>query len=49
LGLFIARAIVEAHAGTIAASTRGGGGGTTFRIELPARVVPEPADQELVA
>jgi signal transduction histidine kinase len=48
LGLFIARAIVEAHAGTIAASTRAGGG-TTFRIELPARVVPERADQELVA
>ena len=49
LGLFIARAIVEAHAGTIAASTRDGGGGTTFHVELPARVVPKPADQELVA
>jgi signal transduction histidine kinase len=48
LGLFIARAIVEAHAGTIAASTREGGG-TTFHVELPARVMPKPADQELVA
>ena len=48
LGLFIARAIVEAHGGTIAASTRDGGG-TTFHVELPARVVPKPADQELVA
>ena len=48
LGLFIARAIVEAHGGTIAASTRAGGG-TTFHVELPARVMPKPADQELVA
>jgi signal transduction histidine kinase len=48
LGLFIARAIVEAHDGTIAASSREGGG-TTFRIELPARVLPKTADQELVA
>jgi signal transduction histidine kinase len=48
LGLFIARAIVEAHAGTIAASMREGGG-TTFHVELPARVIPKPADQELVA
>ena len=36
LGLFIARAIVEAHGGRI--SARGGeSGGTTFRIELPVR------------
>jgi signal transduction histidine kinase len=48
LGLFIARAIVEAHAGTIAASTHEGGG-TTFHVELPARVMQKPADQELVA
>ena len=48
LGLFIARAIVDAHAGTIAASTREGGG-TTFHVELPARVVSQPADPELVA
>ena len=48
LGLFIARAIVDAHAGTIAASTREGGG-TTFHVELPAHVLPQPADQELVA
>jgi len=48
LGLFIARAIVEAHAGTISASTRQGGG-TTFHVELPSRVLPQPAEQELVA
>jgi signal transduction histidine kinase len=48
LGLFIARAIVGAHAGTIAASSRDGGG-TTFHVELPARVASQPADPELVA
>jgi signal transduction histidine kinase len=48
LGLFIARAIVGAHAGTIVASTREGGG-TTFHVELPARVASQPADPELVA
>ena len=48
LGLFIARAIVVAHAGTITASTREGGG-TTFHVELPVRVVSQPADPELVA
>ncbi len=37
LGLFIARAIVEAHDGTIVASAREGGG-ASFRIELPALV-----------
>jgi len=44
LGLFIARAIVEAHDGTIVASERQGGG-TSFRIELPALV----RSKELVA
>jgi signal transduction histidine kinase len=48
LGLFIARAIVEAHDGTIAVSSREGGG-AIFRVELPARVGRTPADQELVA
>ena len=48
LGLFIARAIVEAHDGTIAVASRDNGG-TTFRVELPARVAHESADQELVA
>ena len=48
LGLFIARAIVGAHAGTIAASSREGGG-TTFHVEVPARVAAQPADPELVA
>ena len=48
LGLFIARAIVDAHDGTIIASNREGGG-TSFRIELPALVLPTPASPELVA
>jgi signal transduction histidine kinase len=48
LGLFISRAIVEAHDGTIAVSSREGGG-TTFHIELPVYLVPEPADHELAA
>jgi signal transduction histidine kinase len=47
LGLFISRAIVEAHGGTIAVSSRDGGG-TTFRITLPPRV-PARAIEELVA
>lgn len=37
LGLFIARAIAEAHRGSISASPRAEGG-TTFRILLPLRV-----------
>ena len=48
LGLFIARAIVEAHDGTIVATSREGRG-TSFRIELPALVLPKPVSQELVA
>jgi signal transduction histidine kinase len=38
LGLFIARAIADAHAGGISAAGRDGGG-TTFRIELPAHLL----------
>ncbi len=46
LGLFIARAIAEAHGGSITAAPRDGGG-TVFRIELPVRsAVSSP---ELVA
>jgi signal transduction histidine kinase len=48
LGLFIARAIVEAHDGTIAVSSRDGGG-ATFRVELPARVARASTEPELVA
>ena len=52
LGLFIARAIAEAHGGRISASGRTGDG-TTFRIELPSRVPPQPESgetgEELVA
>ena len=46
LGLFIARAVVEAHGGTISAARRSEGG-SVFRLELPLRVSsPTP---ELVA
>jgi signal transduction histidine kinase len=46
LGLFIARAIAEAHGGTINAVPRDGGG-TVFRVDLPVRTTaPTP---ELVA
>ena len=50
LGLFIARAITEAHGGRISASSAPNAG-TTFRIELPARVTPRPdaSAKELVA
>ncbi len=50
LGLFIARTIAEAHGGFITASGVAGAG-TTFRIELPARVAPPPGETaaELVA
>ena len=48
LGLYIARAIAEAHGGRISAMSEVGGG-TTFRIELPAHATPETADDVLVA
>jgi signal transduction histidine kinase len=48
LGLFIARAIVDAHGGSISASNRESGG-TTFRIEMPSHVVQEPEQPEEVA
>lgn len=50
LGLFISRAIAEAHGGRITASSSAGVG-TTFRIELPARLAPRPDQRsaELVA
>jgi signal transduction histidine kinase len=50
LGLFISKAIAEAHGGRISASQRPGGG-TIFRIELPTEAeAPEAAPSgELVA
>ncbi len=36
VGLTIARALVEAHGGTLTADSEGAGTGTTFRISLPA-------------
>lgn len=40
IGLAIAKALVEAHGGTISASSPGPGAGTTFRIALPAEDRP---------
>ncbi|MGH2935486.1 MAG: sensor histidine kinase, partial [Gaiellaceae bacterium] len=48
LGLFIVRAVVEAHGGTITASRREHGG-SVFRLELPARVQHASPEPELVA
>jgi signal transduction histidine kinase len=49
LGLFIARAITDAHGGQITVSGAVGEG-TTFRIELPLRVTrPTSSEAELVA
>jgi signal transduction histidine kinase len=52
LGLFIARAITEAHGGRISAASREGEG-TTFKIELPLRLPRKPessaTEAELVA
>ncbi|HVS85166.1 MAG TPA: HAMP domain-containing sensor histidine kinase [Gaiellaceae bacterium] len=48
LGLFIARAIAEAHGGQISAHAREQGG-TTFRVELPVEApVREPAAEVVV-
>lgn len=41
LGLYIVRAIVEAHGGTVRATTGADGRGTRVRIDLPAE--PEPS------
>ncbi|HLX31533.1 MAG TPA: HAMP domain-containing sensor histidine kinase [Gaiellaceae bacterium] len=51
LGLFIAQAITEAHGGRITARARDGGG-TIFRVELPAETQAKPVAEdpaELVA
>ena len=49
LGLFIARAVAEAHGGRITAARRAEGG-SVFRLELPSRVPTTPfPEPELVA
>ena len=48
LGLFIARAVVEAHGGRISAARRAGGG-SVFRLDLPQRVASSATEPELVA
>jgi signal transduction histidine kinase len=48
LGLFIARAVVEAHGGRISAARRAGGG-SVFRLELPKLVALSTTVPELVA
>ncbi len=48
LGLFIVRAVAEAHGGRISAARRAGGG-SVFRLELPQRVAASTAEPELVA
>ena len=46
LGLFISRNIVDRHGGTLTATSKGAGFGTTFQLWLPA-VSPPDADQAL--
>jgi signal transduction histidine kinase len=48
LGLYIARAIVTAHGGTISVDSELGGG-TTFRLELPTAPVPARVEAQVVA
>jgi PAS domain S-box-containing protein len=43
LGLAIVRQLVELHGGTVAASSPGEGGGSTFTVQLPVRTVPVSA------
>lgn len=48
IGLTVARCIVEAHGGTISASSDGPGSGSVFVVRLPARVVEQmPRTQEV--
>jgi PAS domain S-box-containing protein len=44
LGLTLVRSLVEAHRGTVQASSEGDGRGSTFTVRLPAAVGPAPTD-----
>lgn len=46
LGLYIARTIVEAHGGTIAAASEGQGRGATFTVRIPRDPPPPPPATE---
>ena len=41
LGLYIAKGIVEQHGGTLSASSKGIGNGTTFTMTLPLHYIPD--------
>jgi signal transduction histidine kinase len=45
LGLYLCRGIVEAHGGRIWATSPGRDQGTTIHVELPRKVVAEPASE----
>jgi signal transduction histidine kinase len=50
LGLYLARYLVEAHAGTISAAVAGPDHGSEFTVRLPCEVpMPQPADSANVA
>ena len=46
LGLAIVRNLVELHGGTVYASSPGAGGGATFRVRLPLRIVHDEHREE---
>ena len=49
LGLAISRSLAEAHGGTLRASSRGKGQGSTFTLILPKVAAPAPRHEEIPA